>query len=174
MKNILTIAFCVGIAFTGTAQKGLKIEVNKSSGDTTYSTSEQKIYVKAGSKNAAAEMLKTTIYKTGRRYLLSFYVQTGRTSVFSISQGDEAEITLEDGSKVVLSCIGDRESRSMISYYGSYLFPTYNLDKNSTDALSSSPISSIRIRASMGWMNYTLKPRDADKVMEQLKKFQGL
>ena len=173
MKKIILVAITVSLALFGTAQKGLKMEINKSTGDTTYNTSEQNIYVKAGSRNAAAEMLKTSVYKTGNRYFLSFYVQTGRTSVFSISRGDEAEITLEDGSKIILNCMGDRESRSMISYYGSYLFPTYPMDKNSREKLAGSPVSSIRIRASVGWMNYTLKSRDGDKIMDQLKKFEG-
>jgi hypothetical protein len=170
MKTICALLVCFFIVFAGSAQKKLKMDVTKN-GDTLYSTSEERLYVKAGATKSRGEHLKCSIYKTGQKYRLYFFVETGRTSVFTIGAGAAAEITLSDGQVVTVYSVSSSQSKVSAIAYGAWLYVSYELDRNSRQLLKDSKVTAIRINASMGPMDYEIKDKFSEVIGEQLEKF---
>jgi hypothetical protein len=170
MRTVTNLLFCLLITFMASAQKKLKMDVTKSA-DTIYSTSEERLYVKAGATKSRAEHLKCSIYKINERYRLSFFVETGRTSVFTIGSGAAAEITLSDGAVVTIYSVSGSQSKVSAIAYGAWLYCSYELDRNSRQLLKDSKVTAIRINASVGPMDYEIKDKFSEVIGEQLEKF---
>lgn len=171
MKNTPLVFLSLLLTIGLSAQKRLKMDIIKSSGDTMYSTSERRIYVQAGRTPAIGEYLKTTVYRTNGNFSLCFSIQTGRTNIFSIGDGAAAEIALKDGNKVLLYSRGDNRSKSSSLGYGCFMFAFYGLPSSAIRQLKASGMISIRIHASLGPMDYDIKDKFSDDLLEQLAKF---
>ncbi|MET0638104.1 MAG: hypothetical protein ABWZ25_18885 [Chitinophagaceae bacterium] len=154
-----------------TAQKKLKVETGKS-GDTTWSTKYEKIYVSPGGKNAVGEILKSAVYKSKNGFLLALSIQTGRTSIMTIDEGAAAIIELEDGNLITLTSINMQESRRAASDYGCFISSFYRLSGPALRQLRINPIKSIVINSSAGKLIYKLKEKQADSISDQLGKFE--
>ena len=152
------------------AQRKLKVDIDKTTGDTIWTTTEQKLYVKAG-RNAMGETLKVSLLKTSHVFVISFFVQTGRTTIFSVSKGSEVLLTLGDGTTVSLVATRDAESRSTASSYGSFLYTSYRLTPDVVAQLKSSPVTHVRISASVGPMKYEIKDKQSTIISNQLAQF---
>jgi hypothetical protein len=170
MRIFTSLMFCLLITFMASAQKKLKMDVTKN-GDTIYSTQEERLYVKAGATKSRGEHLKCSIYKTNQKYRLYFFVETGRTSVFTIGSGAAAEITLSDGTVVTIYSVSNAQSKVSAIAYGAWLYCSYELDRNSRQLLKDSKVTAIRINASMGPMDYEIKDKFSEVIGEQLEKF---
>ncbi|MEO5564779.1 MAG: hypothetical protein ABIR18_15135 [Chitinophagaceae bacterium] len=170
MRMIIALVACILVTTPSIAQKKLKYDIIKESGDTLFHTSEDRLYVQAGTRSVGEE-LKSTIYKSNGTMRISFYIQTGRTSIFSIQGGASAEIKLQDGSTVTLYSRGDHDSRTTKRDYGCFLYAYYGLDRKAIQQLKSTPVNSIRIRSSAGNMNYEIKDKFSDVIADQLGKF---
>lgn len=103
MRIIIILACCALPALQATAQKKLKYDISKTTGDTSYHTPEDRLYVKAGSKGSIADQIKSSVYRRGNAFMICFSIETGRTSVLSIEEGDAAGITLQDGTTISLN-----------------------------------------------------------------------
>ncbi len=172
MRFLLFLLAIMAVSGTALAQRKLKMEVYDS-GDTMWSTKEKKIYVSPGSRNAVAEMLKTTAHRTSKGYMLSFYIQTGRTSVFTIEAGAGVELILANGETVRLATRTSSQSRRLVSGYGCFAYAFYSLPPDALRSLQASPVKRIMIMASMGVMEYELKEKQAKMMMEQLEEVGG-
>lgn len=148
-------------------QKGVKLSVVD--GDSSYHTTEKKIYAQPGSRNAVGDILKSTFYRYKTGYSLSFFVQTGRTSHFSINRGAEAQLIWADGNSISINCRNGSQSRPSRLDYGGFLYIFYSVSASQLKTLSEKPISSIRINSSTGWMEYSLTEKNARLLMEQAK-----
>ncbi len=171
MSKVIIIFLVLISASPGLAQKKLKTQVNKTTGDTLFSTPSEKIYTKPGSKGAVGEYLKTTVHRSSNGLMLGFEIQTGRTSIFTIGKGSIVEIHLQDNSVVELESLNNQESRASALGYGCFLFVYYRLTPKAIRSLESSNVSSIRINASVGPMDYEIKEKYAGDIGKQLSSF---
>ena len=171
MKYLLCLLLLASF-IDSNSQKGLKTEISKNTGDTIFSTPEHRLYIAPGGKNAVSEYLKSTIYRVNGNYKICFSIQTGRTNIFSIGENDEAVITLEDGKKIVLRSVGDHRSHKSVLDYGCYLFAWYFLPASALQQLKQSSVSSVKINASLGPMDYPLKGKFAKVIADQLARFE--
>lgn len=153
------------------AQKGLKQTITD--GDTSYYTTEKRIYTKSGSRNAVAEILKTTFYRYPNRYSLCFFVQTGRTSHFSISKGDEAILGWTADDNISITCRNSNESKPSRIDYGGWIYVFYSISPSQLKKLQEKPIKYIRIKSSTGWMIYDITEKNAKQIMEQAERVDG-
>lgn len=151
--------FCYG-------QDKLKMEVTKS-GDTLYSTSDKKIYTSPGSKDASGELLKSSFYRSSSRYMLYLQIETGRTSVFTISSEEPAEILFADGSTLSLYSRSSNNSHRKVSNYGGYIFVFYTVGNQELSKLQATDIKTIVVTTSAGKMTYDLKEKNAAVIRMQ-------
>lgn len=171
MKFLTTTFLCFFMATVTMAQKKLKMDIDKETGDTTYSTSDKKIYTKPGSKNAIYDYLKTSVYKSKNGFLLTLSIQTGRTSVFTIDDGSATTIQLLDGNTVTLYSINNQRSKITRTAYGCFIFAFYRLEPSAIRKLKASGISTIRVQSSIGPLDYEIKEKQSGELGEQLEKF---
>lgn len=170
MRPILFLLLSIFLSIMANSQKKLKQEV-RSNSDTTFSTSEQKIYTKPASKNAVYEYLKTSVYKTSNRYSLMISIQTGRSNIFTISAGSRMDIQLANGETVSLACLSDNTSRGSNLAYGSFIYVSYRLNAEDIRLLKGSEVKSIKVQSSLGNLDYVIKEKFSDAIKEQLEKF---
>lgn len=152
------------------AQKKLKMDIIKESGDTIWSTQDQKIYTKPGGPRAVGDYLKTTVIKTKAGYSLELEIQTGRTNTFTITKGSAVDIELADGSAVSLYSNNDNSSRISRLNYGCYIFVFYRIRADDFKQLLAAPVKMIRVHASIGNMDYEIKDKSAEVLKEQLER----
>lgn len=168
MKNLLLLLGLLSpIASHG--QFKVKTEIT-SKGDTVYSTPEKRIYTVPGAKNSIGEIVKSSVYKSGTGISLCLTIQTGRTSVFSISEGDVAELIFDDGSSLALRSRGDYNSRRSALDYGCHLFAFYSLNGKALDKLRSQNVKKISVFASLGKMVYDIEGKP-DIIRKQVMSF---
>ena len=140
-------------------------------GDTVYSTPEKRIYTMPGARNSIGEIVKSSVYKSGMGISLCLAIQTGRTSVFSISEGDVAELILDDGSILALRSRGDCNSRRSALDYGCHLFAFYNLNGKALNTLRSQNVKKINVSASLGKLAYDIEGKP-DIIRKQVLSFE--
>lgn len=171
MRNFILPVILLVFTCTANAQKKLKYDIIKETGDTLFRSSEEKIYTKAGTRPAIGEYLKTTVYKSSTGYRLCFSIQTGRTNIFTISKGAAATILLEDGTSVILSSRSFNQSKNSVMGYGCYMFAFYELPYTARQQLQSSNVKTITLQASIGEMYYEIKGKFGDAIGEQIAQF---
>lgn len=171
MRGFILPAILFVFACTANAQKKLKYDIIKETGDTLFRSSEEKIYTKAGTKPAIGEYLKSTIYKSSNGYSLCFSIQTGRTNIFTIAKNSAATILLDDGNTVTLTSRSFNQSKNSVMGYGCYMFAFYDLPHAARQQLRSSTIKTITLQASIGEMYYEIKEKFGDTISEQIAKF---
>ena len=161
------------------AQRKLKYDIIKETGDTVFYTKEEKLYVSAGdsygSRNnkmrTVGDYLKSTVLKNPTGFVLEFAIQTGRSNSFSIYTGQLAKLIMSDGSVVSLPARADYSSKKSSMGYGCWLFAFYSLSSPAVETIKNGSLSSIRIESSMGSFDYPLKEKTATTIAGQLKKF---
>ena len=168
MKSLLLL---LGLLSTIASHGQFKIKTEiTGKGDTVYSTPEKRIYTMPGADNAIGEIVKSSVYRFGTGISLCLTIQTGRTSVFTISEGDVAEVILANGSSLVLRSSGDYNSRRSGLDYGCHLFAFYNLNGKALDNLRSQNIRKISVSASLGKMIYDVEGKP-DIIRKQVMSF---
>ena len=171
-QSLLPLLLCIcALSFSATAQK-LKTDV-LSTGDTLIHTSDEKIYTRPGAPRSVGDYLKVSVYKYPSKgtMMLEMEIQTGRTSVFSISAGSAAALTLQNEDVVTLYARNENQSRISRLDYGCYIFVFYTLTADDRARLKASPVTSIRVSASMGAMEYDIKSKFGDTISNQISKF---
>ena len=102
MKKLLliTILYCPILA---SAQKLLKPDIDRVSGDTAWTTSKEKLYVHLNFLTQQGEGLECYVTKKGKSIALILMPQTmNEQSVFTITDGQKAYLKFKDNSSVVL------------------------------------------------------------------------
>lgn len=177
MKVVLI--FLLLLQTTAFAQRKLKYDINKESGDTVFYTTEERLYVSAGDtygtgrnkQSTVGDYLKSTVLKYSTGFALEFSMQTGRTNSFSIYASHTAQLIMSDGSVISLPSRSDYNSKKSSLGYGCWLFAFYTLSSTAIEKIKTGTINSIRIESSMGSFDYPLKEKARDIIAEQLKKF---
>ena len=171
--------FLLLLQTTAFAQRKLKYDIIKESGDTVFYTSEERLYISAGDeygtgrdkRSTVADYLKSTVLKYPSGFALEFSIQTGRTNSFSIYTGQVAKLIMSDGLVISLSSRADYNSKKSSMGYGCWLFAFYTLSSSSIEKIKMETIASIRIETSMGSFDYPLKEKAQKIIAEQLNKF---
>lgn len=161
------------------AQRKLKYDIIKESGDTIFYTSDERLYISAGDtygsgndkRSTVGDYLKSTVLKYPTGFALEFSIQTGRTNSFSVYSGQLAKIIMSDGSVVSLPSRSDYSSKKSSMGYGCWLFAFYTLSSSAIETLKNGSVAAVRIESSMGSFDYPLKEKMGGVIAEQLKKF---
>ena len=161
------------------AQRKLKYDIVKETGDTIFYTNDEKLYVSAGDtygtgrdkKTTVGDYLKSTVLKNPGGFVLEFSIQTGRTNSFSIYNGQPGKLMMSDGSVITIHSRADYYSRKSSLGYGCWLFVFYSIPANVIETLKTGTISSIRLESSMGSFDYPLKEKAGNIIAGQLKSF---
>ena len=162
------------------AQRKLKYEIIKESGDTVFYTNDERLYVSAGDtygsgrdkRSTVGDYLKSTVLKYTHGFALEFSIQTGRTNSFSIYAGQTAKLLLSDGTSIHLQSRADYASKKSSLGYGCWLFAFYTLPGPAVATLKNALVASIRIETSSGSFDYPLKEKAGSIIADQLKKFE--
>ena len=96
MKKTLFVFGILFMTFNLSAQKLQKPQIDKISGDTSWLTSSEKIFAKASFSGTVGEQLYVSAGKVKDIYLLLFSIQTGKTSIFSVEEGQKIYIKLKN------------------------------------------------------------------------------
>ena len=177
MKCLLIILLLVQT--TAFAQRKLKYDIIKESGDTVFSTSEERLFISAGDtygsgrdkRSTVGDYLKSTVLKYTTGFALEFSIQTGRSNSFSIYKGQVAKLIMSDESVISLPSRADYSSKKSSMGYGCWLFAFYTLPPAAIETIKNGTIAEIRIESSMGSFDYPLKEKARTIIAEQLKKF---
>lgn len=177
MKYVLI--FSLLIQTTAFAQRKLKYDISKQTGDTVFYTSEERLSVSAGDtygtgrdkRSTVGDYIKSTVLKYTSGFALEFSIQTGRTNSFSIYAGQTAKLIMSDGSVISLPSRADYSSKKSSMGYGCWIFAFYTLSSSAVEKIKMGTIASIRIESSMGSFDYPLKEKARTIIAEQLKKF---
>ncbi len=177
MKCLLI--FLLLVQTTAFAQRKLKYDIVRESGDTVFYTSEERLYISAGDtygtgrdkRSTVADYLKSTILKNTNGFVLEFSIQTGRTNSFSIYAGQSAKLVMSDGSVISLSSRADYTSKKSSMGYGCWLFAFYALSSPDIEKIKAGTIADIRLESSMGSFDYPLKEKAGTIIADQLRKF---
>jgi len=176
MKYVL---ICLLLQTTTFAQRKLKYDISKQTGDTVFYTSEERLSVSAGDtygtgrdkRSTVGDYIKSTVLKYASGFALEFSIQTGRTNSFSIYAGQVAKLIMSDGSVISLPSRADYSSKKSSMGYGCWIFAFYTLSSSAVEKIKTGTIASIRIESSMGSFDYPLKEKAGTIIAEQLKKF---
>ena len=178
MKPLLILSLL--ISSTLFAQRKLKHDIIKETGDTIFYTSDERIYISAGQSSGSGrnrvstvgDYLKSTVLKypsTG--FALEFSIQTGRTNSFSIYKNHSATLFMADGTEIILNSRGEYSSKKSSMGYGCWVFAFYSLPDKTIESIKNGSVSSIRIESSMGTFDYPLKSKFSRTIAEQLESF---
>lgn len=177
MKCLLILLLLVQT--TAFAQRKLKYDIIKESGDTVFYTNEERLYISAGDtygagrdkRSTIGDYLKSTVRKYTTGFALEFAIQTGSTNSFSIYRGQAAKLIMSDGSIINLPSRNDYRSKKSSMGYGCWLFAFYTLTSSAIETIKNGTITEIRIENSSGTFDYPLKEKARTIIAEQLKKF---
>lgn len=173
MKTLILLALCI-VSTTVLAQKDLRFAVDKITGDTLWTTGLEKLYSKASFSGTVGEQLRVAAGKTKVGVLISFSVQTGKTSLFGIDKESKAMLRLEDGTIVTLEARNDALSSNEGFSYGSSGMAHFTPTSDDIGHLIKSPVKVIRIESSNGNMDYELKGKFSTVIMDQLDRIEKL
>ncbi|WDF80973.1 hypothetical protein ACFGVS_04075 [Mucilaginibacter sp. AW1-7] len=172
MKKIyLSAILATGIALSASAQKLEKPEIDKIKGDTTWKTSDERIYTQLGF--ATGRLLYVYAEKIGTSYVLCFRIDNmNGPRVWSIGPANITNIKFTDNS--VLDLKPDVGGDAHVTY-GSQAdriinLVYYKLEKDDIETLKTKSVSIIRI-ATDGAANfdYEIKPKNADLIKKDLE-----
>ncbi len=167
MRSVF-ILFFMAMSTLLFGQKKLKIDIEKTSGDTIFSTSDARLYVKPGGPRAVADYLKSSIFRIRDRYILDFEIQTGRSNNLTVPSSGTATLNLLNGNAVILSTTSEHRSRVSSLNYGCFLFALFRLTNADMKDLQSSPIKSISITSSAGSLDYDIKEKQSTTIADQV------
>ncbi|MDN3579801.1 hypothetical protein [Mucilaginibacter flavus] len=171
MKKVyLTALLAAGIAISANAQKLEKPEIDKIKGDTTWKTSDERIYTQLGL--ASGRLLYVYAEKIGQSYILCFRIDNmNGPRVWSVGAADITNIKFTDNSVLDLKPEVGGEAR--VSYNSqadrviNLIF--YKLDKEDIETLRTKSVSVIRIATDgAGNFDYEIKPKNADLIKKDL------
>ena len=170
-KFYLTLMLSVGLATAVLAQKLEKPEIDKIKGDTTWKTSDERIYTQLGF--ATGRLLYVYMQKIGTSYVLCFRIDNmNGPRVWSVGPANITNIKFTDNS--VLDLKPDAGGDARVTY-GSQAdrvinLVYYRLENEDIEILKTKSVSIIRI-ATDGAANfdYEIKPKNSDLIKKDLE-----
>lgn len=172
MKKVyLTVLLVGSMVFLAKAQKLEKPEIDKIKGDTTWRTSDERIYTQLGF--VTGRLLYVYAQKIGTSYLLCFRIDNvNGPHVWSIDENNITNIKFTDNSVLDLKPEVGGDARVT---YGSQAdrvinLVYYRLEKDDIETLKAKSVSIIRISTNgAGNLDYEIKPKNSDLIKKDLE-----
>ena len=174
MKKILLTATIL-LPFMAYSQKLQKPVVDKISGETTLSTSKDKLYVHGNVLTQQGEAVECLVEKKGQVVTLILIPQTlNEKVVFTVAKGQKAYLKSTNGSMVTLASDSYLISDSKVDQAGGVVYSNgllrvpYVLSAEDIEKLKTLELSFLRIETSTGNFDCDIKPKYADVIKKQL------
>jgi hypothetical protein len=172
MKKVhLTLMLLAGLTTSVLAQKLEKPEIDKIKSDTTWRTSDERIYTQLGL--VTGRLLYVYTQKIGKSYVLAFRLDNvNGPRVFSIGPADITNIKFTDNSVLDLSPTvgGDPHVSYNTEANRVITLIYYDLAKEDIETLKTKSISIIRIATEgAGNFDYEIKPKNSNLVKKDLE-----
>jgi len=172
MKKIyLTAIIAACLTLSAKAQKLEKPEIDKIKGDTTWKTSDERIYTQLGL--VTGRLLYAYMEKIGKSYVLAFRIDNvNGPRIFSIGTENITNIKFTDNSVLDLAPAVGGDSHVSYNTNATRVIDLifYNLSKEDIETLQSKSISIIRISTNgAGNFDYEIKPKNSDLLKKELE-----
>jgi len=176
MKRALFITICL-LPFIVNAQKLLKPDIDKLSGDTIWSTSKEKLYAHGNFLTAQGEAVECSVMRLERSKskVLILNPQTlNQSGRFGISRGQKAYLKLSDNTNVTLESSTDDFGGGQNNYTGGIALRSrsavgyYDLSDADIKSLKSATLVFLRIETSAGNFDCDIKPKNAELLRKQI------
>jgi hypothetical protein len=170
MKKTLLLILVISaiISFDTKAQKLLKPEVDKLTGDTTWRTSDEVVFAKF-SFGGANQTVSVQGLKIASSYVLSVTVVSPSTNPYYALDGGKIFFKLVDKTIITLTAAKggmssqagtDAKALGMGTLNeGTKLFSYYNVTKEDLLKLKASPLEFIRVESSKGPLDFEVKKK---------------
>ena len=175
MKKILLIAIA-SLPYLVSAQKLLKPVVDQITGETTWSTTKEKLYLDGNFLTQQGEAVECMVTKTGKQVALILIPQTlNEQSAFTISQGEKAYLKLKDNSIITLTSQNYLTSDTSSGVAGSTTYSNgilripYIITDADIRKIESSELVFLRIETSIGNFDCYIKPKFAHVISKQVE-----
>jgi hypothetical protein len=168
MRKLLLIAIVL-FPFVSSAQKLLKPVVDKLTGDTTWSTSKEKLYLHGNYLTGQGEAVVCWIwsYKGSKSLVLNLQT-TNKENFPTMTAGGKAYFKLADNSTVTLTCSANdyRISGSNVAVAGS-AFGMYDITPEDIAKLSTGTLTFLRVETTAGNFDCDIKSKNAEMFKKQ-------
>lgn len=158
MKKLFLILFLMPLAVG--AQK-IETRIDRITGDTLVLSKPEKLFGKPSFTGTVGEQLFFILSKSKSANSISFFVQTGKSLLFTIKKDDKAHIKFTDGSVLTLSPIANNVSEANHSVTGSTASGTYILSNADIELIKTKKVQFIRIESSRQNFEYEIKDKNA-------------
>lgn len=166
-KLLLTIIVLMPLALF--AQKLTKPVVDKLTGDTTWSTSKEKLYLHGNYLTGQAEGIVCWVSSFKRSKSLILNLQTTNQRNYpTMNSGSKAYFKMADNSTVTLTCSANDYgiSGSNVVVSGS-AFGLYDISAEDIAKLSAGKLTFIRVETTAGSFDCDIKPKNAEMFKNQ-------
>ncbi|MES2269100.1 MAG: hypothetical protein V4520_20215 [Bacteroidota bacterium] len=168
MKNSLLILILL-LPFVVSAQKLTKPAVDKLTGDTTWSTSKEKLYLHGNYLTGQAEAVVCWVRSLKGVKSLVLNLQTTNQKNFpSMDNGRKAYFKFADNSTVTLTCSANdySVSGSAVAISGS-TYGVYDVSPEDLAKLSAGTLTFLRVETTAGNFDCDIKPKNAEMFKKQ-------
>jgi hypothetical protein len=166
MKKLFSTLFLLSLVFSISAQKMQTPKVDKLTGDTVWQTTTEKLFSKPSFSGTVGEQLYVSAAKIKSIYILSFSIQTGKTSYFSVDEGQKIYLKLKNDTTLTLVNNTNSTSAYAAISYGSNTHCNYPISTEVINKLVMSDVQFVRLEYSDGKFHYDIK----DKFSSVLKR----
>jgi hypothetical protein len=173
--NLLIIIFLLPLIVS--AQKLIKPDVDKISGDTTWSTSEEKLYFHGNFLTAQGEAVTFQIVKfsnTRGKVLVLTPQSLNMGEELSIAKNQKAYLKLSDSTIITLISGTDDNENSKFTFIAhnpaqsSHATAYYDLPDEAIEKLKSYTLVFLRIETNEGNFDCDIKPKNAAKLLKAI------
>jgi hypothetical protein len=168
MRKLLLIII-VMLPFVSSAQKLTKPAIDKLTGDTTWSTSKEKLYLHGNYLTGQGEGVVCWIrsYK-GSKSLIVNIQTTNQKNFPTMVTGGKAYFKLADNSTVTLTCSANDYSISGSNVViAGTAFGLYDLSTQDIAKLSSANLTFLRVETTTGNFDCDIKAKNAEMFKKQ-------
>ena len=173
-RSILILTFL--FPFIVSAQKLLKPNIDKISGDTTWLTSKEKLYLHGNYLTGQGEGVLCWVEKSKGIKVLGLNPQTvNQRDVFSIPKGQKAYLKLGDNTTITLNSLTSDIGNSHVGIAGDYVISGgsaigfYVLTDEAVQKIKANPVVFVRIETSTGNFDCDIKSKNAELIKKQLE-----
>ena len=173
MRKLSMLICLIGLVYQGFCQKLEKPVIDKITGDTTISTSKERLVTNVNL--VSSDVLYIRLVKSKGKYFANFQIYKNSPVIFSVNKGDKAIIKLTDNSLVTLYSVDDLLSDNRVTSYGSNILNDtkgsmfYLLQPADIEALKKTGVSVVRLETSKVNFDYDVKPKNADLIIKSLQ-----
>ncbi|MBD1392654.1 hypothetical protein [Mucilaginibacter glaciei] len=174
MKKLILI-IVLFLPFIASAQKLQKPTIDKLTGDTTWTTSREKLFMHGNYLTGQGEVALCFLRAAkGSKDLIINLQVVNKSNFPSMLTGSKAYFKLADNSTIPLTCAANdyHISGSDLAVAGS-AYGLYTLTANDIAKLTSSDLTFLRVETTSGNFDCDIKPKNAEMFKKQFALIAG-